>query len=76
MVVDQHSLTPPLFIEVPVQSRESARSCICVLGVTKDEAFKKWPPWYHFLFSPEFVMCIFFLKFYKFLKSEIKNAKT
>ena len=27
------SLTPPLFIEVPVPSRESDQSCICVLGV-------------------------------------------
>jgi len=28
------TLTPPLFIEVPVASHESERSCICVLGVS------------------------------------------
>jgi len=28
------SLTLPLFIEVPVPSQESERSCICVLGVS------------------------------------------
>jgi len=27
------SLTPPLFIEMPVPSQERERSCICVLGV-------------------------------------------
>ena len=27
------SLTPPLYIEVPVPSQESERSCICVLMV-------------------------------------------
>jgi len=27
-------LTPPPFIEVPVQSKESERSCICVVGVS------------------------------------------
>ena len=27
------SLTPPLFIEVSLRSKESERSCICVLGV-------------------------------------------
>ena len=33
------SLTPPLFIEVPVPSQESERSCICVLEVSI------LPPW-------------------------------
>jgi hypothetical protein len=28
------SLTPPLFIEVPVLSQEIEQSCICVLGVS------------------------------------------
>jgi hypothetical protein len=28
------SLTPPHLIEVPVQSQESERSCICVLGLS------------------------------------------
>jgi hypothetical protein len=27
------SLTPPLFIEVPVPCQESERSCICVRGI-------------------------------------------
>ena len=27
-------LTPPLFIDVPVPSQESERSCVCVLGVS------------------------------------------
>ena len=27
------SLTPPLFIEVPVSSQDIERSCICVLGI-------------------------------------------
>ena len=30
----QASLPPPLFIEVPVPSPESERSCICVVGVS------------------------------------------
>jgi len=28
------SLTQPLYIEVPVPSQESERSCICALGVS------------------------------------------
>ena len=28
------SLTPPLFIEMPVPIQESERSCICVLGIS------------------------------------------
>jgi len=28
------SLTPPLFIEVPVPSQKNERSCICVLGIS------------------------------------------
>jgi hypothetical protein len=28
------SLTPPLFIEMPVPSQESERSCNCLLGVS------------------------------------------
>jgi len=32
--VHKTSLTPPLFIEVPVPSHTSAQSCICVLGVS------------------------------------------
>jgi len=28
------SLTPPLFIEVPVPSQEREQPCICVLGVS------------------------------------------
>ena len=31
LYICQASLTPPLFIEVPVPSLESERSCICVL---------------------------------------------
>jgi hypothetical protein len=31
---DKTSLTAPLFIEVPVPSQESERSCICVLRVS------------------------------------------
>jgi hypothetical protein len=33
------SLTPPLFIEVPVSSQESERSCICVLGIPNVSLF-------------------------------------
>jgi hypothetical protein len=29
---------PPLYIEVPVTSQESERSCICVLGVPSQES--------------------------------------
>ena len=32
--VDKTSLTPPLFIEVPVPSQESDSSCICVLPIS------------------------------------------
>jgi hypothetical protein len=31
---DRTSLTPPLFIDVPVPSKESEWWCICVLGVS------------------------------------------
>jgi hypothetical protein len=34
------SLTPPLFIEVPIPSQKSARSCICVLRVSILSLFK------------------------------------
>ena len=34
MVLLKPSLTPPLFIEVPVPSPESEWSCICALGVS------------------------------------------
>ena len=31
-VWDKTSLAPPLYIEVPVPSQESGRSCICIRG--------------------------------------------
>ena len=34
VLVHRTSLTPPLFIEVPVPSQESEQSCISVLGVS------------------------------------------
>ena len=34
LYVYSFSLTPPLFIEVPVPRKKSERSCICVLEVS------------------------------------------
>jgi hypothetical protein len=56
-------LTPPPFIEVPVQSKESERSCICVVGVstlplstTMIFNFETLPTvWYFFAFH--FITC-------------------
>jgi hypothetical protein len=38
------NLTPPLFIEVPVQSQESDRSCICLLWASILPPFLHFPP--------------------------------
>jgi len=53
------SLSPPFFIDVPVPSQESERSCICVLGVSilPLSTILRFD-------SPESVVFFFFFKFY------------